>query len=109
MSHEEILELFGLEDATPQIIGGTMKTILITLTLLIAQVGQATYQPDGARKYQFSFPYKNEVFRTEKVASSYEIAFQTAAQECFNYFKSGKKLTEEQGLDIIDVCANPRS
>lgn len=86
-----------------------MKTLLIALTLVLSQAAQATYLPSNAKKYQFSFPFKNEVLRIEKHSDTYEKAFAAAAQDCFNHFKAGKKLSEDQGLDIIDVCANPRS
>jgi len=45
-------------------------------------------------------------FRTH--ASNYEEAFKKAAQACFTHFKAGRQLSEDEGLSIIDSCANPR-
>lgn len=59
---------------------------------------------EGTRKPQkesAKFEYRTE-------AASYEIAFKKAAQACFQHFKDGRKLSEAEGLSIIDTCANPR-
>lgn len=59
--------------------------------------------------YTFKFKLSKETYEYSQKSTSYEEAFEKAAQSCFNHYKDGKKLTENQGLDIIDVCANPRS
>lgn len=58
--------------------------------------------------YTFKFQYSGEVLEIRKPASSYEDAFDQAAQECFRHFKGAGRISEDKGLDIIDVCANPR-
>ena len=59
--------------------------------------------------YSFKFNYAGETLEIRKPASTYEDAFEQAASECFKHFKGSGKLSEDRGLDIIDVCANPRS
>ncbi len=51
----------------------------------------------------------SETYEYSLNASSYEEAFDKAAQSCFRHFKQGRRVSQDQGLDIIDVCANPRS
>ena len=50
-----------------------------------------------------------QTFEFSSTAPTYEEAFEKAAQACYRHFRDGKRLTEDRGLDIIDVCANPRS
>ena len=81
--------------------GVIMKTlaILIFLTGSIAQ----------AKPYDFKFKMKSEVYEYSTAADSYESAFEKAAQACFNHFKGGRRVSQDVGLDIIDVCANPKN
>lgn len=61
------------------------------------------------KSYDFKYQLKNDTFKYTRSAASYEEAFEHAADACFKHFKNGKRLSENEGLDIIDVCANPRS
>lgn len=62
------------------------------------------------KTYTFRFNYQGESLEVRKPAASYEDAFEQAAETCFRHFKGAKKkVSENEGLDIIDVCANPRS
>ncbi|MBC7754609.1 MAG: hypothetical protein H7Z71_10255 [Moraxellaceae bacterium] len=59
----------------------------------------------------WSFNYKDlskKSFQIKKEASSYEEAFKSASRECFQQLTAGKYPGEEKGLDIIDICANPK-
>lgn len=47
-------------------------------------------------------------FEYRASAPTYEVAFKQAAQACFRHFKADRRLSEDEGLDIIDTCANPR-
>lgn len=35
--------------------------------------------------------------------------FKSAAKQCFQKLTGGKYQGEEKGLDIIDICANPKA
>jgi len=59
--------------------------------------------------YRFKFRLKGETYEYTQKSSSYEVAFESAAKACYKHFKGGRRISEDQGLDIIDVCANPRS
>lgn len=59
--------------------------------------------------YTFKFNLAGSSYEYTQESSSFEEAFDKAAQACYRHYKNGKKLSENQGLDIIDVCANPRS
>ncbi|MFP5519761.1 MAG: hypothetical protein ACLGGX_07650 [Bdellovibrionia bacterium] len=88
-----------------------MKAITtLILALVVSTQAQAWIAKSPVEKeYSFKFRLQQETLEIRKKAASYEDAFETAAQECFNHFKNGEKLSEDRGLDIIDVCANPRS
>ena len=62
----------------------------------------------NAKEYKFTYSFEKEtlVYRTE--AKTWEEAFKSGADCCFEFFKNVKPLTEDRGLDIIDVCANPK-
>lgn len=64
-----------------------------------------------AKTYTFKFKYDGETLEIRRPAGSYEEAFEKAADACFKHYKmqKGGRLSEEQGLDVIDTCANPRS
>jgi hypothetical protein len=86
-----------------------MKTInlLIMLSLITysAVSVSSTHKP-----YTFNYkPLKDKAFAIKVSASSYETAFKLSAKECFQKLTQGQYPGEEKGLDIIDVCANPKS
>lgn len=65
---------------------------------------------ESARK-SWAFQYKDlakKPFQIKKEASSYEEAYKSASRECFQQLTGGKYPGEEKGLDIIDICANPK-
>ncbi len=95
-----------------------MRQLLYVFAVLTALVlGQAANawvaSSPVERKYDFKFQLKKakkiEKYEVSLTAQTYEEAFQDAAQACFNHFKNGKRLSEDQGLDIIDACVNPYS
>ena len=93
--------------------GGFMKKLI--LVLVLAAAGSTSFAATGekasVKDFTFKYKYHNDTYEVRKPSSSYEEAFASAATACFNHFKNadGTKLTEDKGLDIIDVCANPRS
>ncbi len=88
-----------------------MTITFMSFALIMAISGDAfawaSNQPIE-KKYVFKFNLKKEIFEYSQTAPSYEDAFHKAAQACYNHYKAGRSLNEERGLDIIDVCANPR-
>ena len=79
-----------------------MKTLLITLALLA--VGTANAKP-----FSFQFkPSNAKVFSITKSAASHDEAFKLAAKECFTKLTGNRYPGEEKGLEIIDICANPK-
>ena len=87
-----------------------MKTII---ALLIFAFGSSSFAwtatAPQTREYVFKYSLSGKTLEIRKPASSYEDAFEQAAQQCFKFYKGSGKLSEDRGLDIIDVCANPRS
>ncbi len=69
-------------------------------------------QPASTAKKVWAFNYKDlskKPFQIKKEAGSYEEAYKSASRECFQKLTGGKYPGEEKGLDIIDICANPKS
>ncbi len=85
----------------------SLMTLAMALTSTAAHAWAATTPME--KLYTFKFKLSKETYEYNQKSTSYEEAFEKAAQSCFNHYKDGKHLTENQGLDIIDVCANPRS
>jgi hypothetical protein len=89
-----------------------MKMRMLALAAIIfttasAQAWVSTNPKD--QLYSFKFHMKGETYEYQQSANTYEEAFSNAAKACFSHFKAGRHLSEDDGLDIIDVCANPRS
>lgn len=63
-------------------------------------------QPTPEKVYSFKFQGIHQPISLK--ASSKEAAFKIAAKECFSKLTGGKYPGEEKGLDIIDICANPK-
>ncbi len=82
------------------------KQILLTLALLASTQSFASTQ---VQEYKFVFKATvNSKFEIKKQATSKEAAFKLAAHDCYQQLTGGKYPGEERGLDIIDICANPK-
>lgn len=79
-----------------------MKQIFL-MTLIFGLNAWATVPQ---KTYSFKFKTINNPINT--VAASKEDAYKIAAKECFNKLTGGKYPGEEKGMDIIDICANPK-
>jgi hypothetical protein len=87
-----------------------MKTALLVLVMGFTSSSFAWISNNPVSKeYSFKYNLNGNSMEIKRTAASYEDAFRVAAKECFSYYKGGAKVSEERGLDIIDVCANPRS
>ena len=88
-----------------------MKRIkLFSICMLLSLQASAwvsTAPPE--KEYRFKFTMEQQVFEYSLKSNTYEQAFERAAQACFHHFKAGRRVSEDRGLDIIDVCANPRT
>lgn len=92
------------------LLGGPMKTfIMITLLAFSCSSFAWTSKEAPTKEYLFKYNLSGETLEIRNPAGSYEEAFEKAAQQCFNHYKGRGKVSENRGLDIIDVCANPRS
>lgn len=62
-------------------------------------------------KSSFTFHYKfaGESYNVNSDQSDYLAALKIAAHECFNHFKPKVQGNSEKGIDLIDVCANPKT
>ena len=81
-----------------------MKTIFLIAALLTGLNAVAATKTEKA----YSFQFKSIKQPISKTAVSKEAAFKLAARECFTQLTGGRYPGEEKGLDIIDICANPK-
>ena len=90
-----------------------MKTLFLALITAfisfsaIASPSMPANQP-GSFKFVFNQNNKKESFTISQAAATKEDAFKLAAKNCFQKLTNGKYPGEERGLDIIDICANPK-
>ena len=86
-----------------------MKTALTILVLITSSYGFSAGNPSAAKDYSFKYNTKQfKNFTIVRTAKSQEDAFRLAAKDCFNKLTNGKYPGEEKGLEIIDICANPK-
>jgi hypothetical protein len=84
-----------------------MKTIFFALAL-IAGLNAFSAVPQPATEKTYTFQFKAIKLPIVKKAHSKNEAFKLAARECYTKLTGGKYPGEEKGLDIIDICANPK-
>ena len=87
-----------------------MKTILFFALLVSGTTAySATTIAEGTKSYSFRFKgTKSKFFSIQQKATSKEQAYKLAANECFKKLTGNKYPGEEKGLEIIDICANPK-
>lgn len=90
--------------------GGFMKLSIFFSVLLAASMAfSATAQNSAPKSYSFQFKAsKSKPFSITQTASSKDQAFKLAAAECFKKLTANKYPGEEKGLEIIDICVNPK-
>ncbi len=81
-----------------------------SLFLTVFFTGTLAFSANAAKPYNFQFnkASKLKVFSITQTASSKEEAYKLAAKECFKMLTGNKYPGEEKGLEIIDICANPK-
>lgn len=62
----------------------------------------------AAETFNFKYQFQGEVLTISQQGNDQNHALTIAAKSCFRHFKGNQKVNESKGLDIIDVCANPR-
>ena len=82
-----------------------MKTILFTLSLLTTLLASAATKPT---EFKLHYRHAGDHLEVKLATSSYEAAIDSGADRCFEFFTSKKKMTKEEKIDLVDVCANPR-
>ncbi len=86
----------------------TLSVTALTATLFMSTAAFSMNAP--TKSWTFSYKTtKNMTLQIKKSAPTYETAFKLAAKECFQKLTNGQYPGEERGLDIIDICANPKS
>jgi hypothetical protein len=83
-----------------------MKTLILALTVSFSLTSFAANSHKS-----FSFQYKapkNKSFVITRQAASRDEAYKLAAKDCFKKLTNNKYPGEEKGLEIIDICANPK-
>ena len=86
-------------------------TIFIALTIiqvLSLQSLAAPHQEKTTYRFQFQ-PLHGTHYTYETQSDSKEDAYEKAAQSCFQHYKKGRRISQDEGMDIIDICANPRT
>lgn len=97
-----------------------MKKLSLAALTLMALFSVQSALANYEKEYHFVFEFRQneelaarapkalQKYEYHVSAQSYEEAFTQAAKACYSHFKDGRHLTENQGLDIIDTCANPK-
>ncbi len=82
----------------------------VFVAFFAATAANAAVSPPPVLKafsFQFKAP-KSKAFLITQKAPNQELAFKLAASECFKKLTGNKYPGEEKGLEIIDICANPK-
>jgi hypothetical protein len=86
-----------------------MKTVFFTV-LIAAQMSFASVNTKQDKTWTFSYQVSNsQSLKIQKAALTFEAAFKLAAKDCYQQMTHGKYPGEDKGLEIIDICANPKS
>ena len=86
----------------------TLSMVTLTISMLFSSLAFSMNAPTKAWTFSYKTA-KNMTLQIKKSAPTYESAFKLAAKECFQKLTNGQYPGEERGLDIIDICANPKS
>ncbi len=87
-----------------------MKQITLLLFVALQSSAMAWVESNPiSKKYHFNFQGKAGSFSIEIQDGSYEDAYQKAAQNCLGRLTRSGHMSEDEKLDLVDTCANPRS
>lgn len=82
-----------------------------TLFITVLFTGLISWGATGASGKSYNFQYKLPQAKTltiTQAAANQEEAYKLAARECFKKLTQNQYPGEQQGLEIIDICANPK-
>lgn len=82
---------------------------LNALMLVVISIVSLSETTLAAQKFDFKYSFEGEKLAISQEAPDYYVALTKAAKSCFSHFKSKTKSNQQKGVDLIDVCANPRS
>lgn len=82
---------------------GTAASVGLGIILIIIAIG---LKAKADTYYSFKFKTKDEL-KISVPAASYEEAYKKATMQCYQLLTKGVYPGEENGLLIIDTCANP--
>lgn len=85
-----------------------MKNFLLLLVLMSSISSTALASKPKLERYRFSVTFEKQTFSPVIQATNEFEALEKMAQSCFNHF-GGSKMDKDQGVELIDVCANPKS
>lgn len=94
-----------------------MKTLIFCILVFSSFTSFAftgTNQLIKSYSFQFKIPksktfsIQQKDFSINQKAASKELAFKAAASECYKKLTGDKYPGDEKGLEIIDICANPK-
>lgn len=80
----------------------------LALTLFILQMSIVALASQQ-KEFKFKFTYEGQRLEIIETSPSWEKSYEKAAMKCFKHFSKGEKLPQDKGLDLIDLCANPKS
>lgn len=85
----------------------SFKSAVIMISFVLSFVSVAC----GAqtKEYKFKFIYGGQKLEIIETSPSWEKSFERAAMKCLRHFSEGKPTSTDKGMDLIDVCANPKS
>jgi len=86
----------------------------LLLSILVVSVYYSTSfafisTPPTEKAYSFKYRVDEKTLEYSEKASTYEEALEKVSQKCFNDLKGKARVNMNRGLDIIDICVNPRS
>ncbi|MFZ3229210.1 MAG: hypothetical protein WA160_03310 [Pseudobdellovibrio sp.] len=86
-----------------------MKTIIMGISTALVSLSLHASPIVKPTEFKFTFNQsKPSSFVIKKTAANKDAAFKLAAKDCFQTLTKGQYPGEERGLDIIDICANPK-
>ena len=81
---------------------------VFTMAAPIAFAATDRSPSSSAKEFTFKYQYKNDRLEIKTKSNSWEEAFQMASQQCFTKLTKNRDINYDTGMDVIDVCANPR-
>lgn len=87
-----------------------MKSYVSSVFLLVILIF-STFSQNGfaVQKFDFRYSFEGEKLAISQEASDYYQALEKAAKSCFRHFKPKTKSNYDKGIQLIDVCANPKA